>query len=158
MATAAASYDQVAAGVFGREASRAGRGSRRLPPLPNEDVFLYVKAIDNSRVARKADPAARRSCWKAIGLSSLGALMVIGILLPHAYGLLAGYQIQGLRQDQERLAALRAGLEVDEAALLSAERLAELAETQNLVDPPAERIVYLNPKADGSLALNVGAQ
>ena len=31
-----------------------------VPQFPNEDVYLYVKHIDNSRVAREADPAAPR--------------------------------------------------------------------------------------------------
>ena len=42
-----------------------------VPAFPNEDVYLYVKHIDNSRVLREADPAARAICWRLIGSSLL---------------------------------------------------------------------------------------
>jgi hypothetical protein len=44
-------------------------------------------------------------------------------------------------------------LELEEAALLNPARLEELARIQQFVDPPAARVIYLDPKA-GSLALN----
>ena len=40
-----------------------------VPAFPNEDVYLYVKHIDNSRILREADPAARQICWRLIGSS-----------------------------------------------------------------------------------------
>ena len=33
--------------------------SSRLRPFANEDIYFYVKRIDNSRVVREADPASR---------------------------------------------------------------------------------------------------
>ena len=52
-----------------------------LRALPNEDVFLYSKRIDNSRVVREADPGARGE-WSAIGMVCLLALLLIGVLTP----------------------------------------------------------------------------
>jgi hypothetical protein len=46
-------------------------------------------------------------------------------------------------------------LELDEARLLSPERLQQLAGQLQLVDPDPTRVVYLNPPTDGSLALNM---
>ncbi|MBC8166022.1 MAG: hypothetical protein H7Y20_09130, partial [Bryobacteraceae bacterium] len=47
----------------------------------------------------------------------------------------------------------RARLELEEAKLVSAERLQQLADVQKFVDPASDRTVYL-PKTDASLALN----
>ena len=55
-----------------------------VPAFPNEDVYLYVKHIDNSRVLREADPAARKICWRLIGSSFAFAVVVIALLLPSA--------------------------------------------------------------------------
>ena len=69
------------------------------------------------------------------------------MLLPSAYGLLAGYQIQSLRQESQRLAAEQASLELQEAQLLSPARMEELAREQQFIDPPAQKVVYLDSKA-----------
>ena len=53
-----------------------------VPAFPNEDVYFYVKHIDNAHVLREADPAARRACWRLIGSSFAFAVLVIGLLLP----------------------------------------------------------------------------
>jgi hypothetical protein len=118
-----------------------------------EDVYFFVKDINNSRVVREADPQARVACLKLILSGCMAVLLLVGILLPKAYGLIAGYQIQMLKQEQERLRADQSTLEVDEAKLLSPARLEELARTQSFVDPSAQKVVYLNPKG-GSLAMN----
>ena len=49
----------------------------QVPQFPNEDVYLYVKHIDNSRVLREADPAARKTCWRLIGASFSFAVLLI---------------------------------------------------------------------------------
>ncbi|MCU1338011.1 MAG: hypothetical protein JWO19_3592 [Bryobacterales bacterium] len=113
-------------------------------PFANEDIFFYVKRIDNSRVVRAADPQARQVCWKLIGSVVAAAVLLIAVLLPGAYGLLAGYQIQTLRQDARRLANERASLELQEAQLLSPARMEELARMQQFVDPAPQKVVYLD--------------
>ena len=76
-----------------------------------------------------------------------------GVLLPSAYGLLAGYQIQSLRREGQRLATEQAALELSEARLLSPARMEELARVQQFVDPEPQKVVYLDSKA-GALAMN----
>jgi cell division protein FtsL len=127
----------------------------RLRPLPNEDVYFYRKVIDNSRVVRQADPQARTRCWRYIVTSCMATLLLIGLLWPSVYGILAGYQIESLKQEQQQLVEKHSELELQEAALVSPERLEELARIQKFIDPAPQQVVYLNPKADGSLALNV---
>src|ERR1700747_632060 len=67
-----------------------------VPAFPNEDVYFYIKRIDNSQVLREADPAARKACWKMIGSSLTIATLVIGLLLPGLYGLGAGYKLEAV--------------------------------------------------------------
>ena len=126
-----------------------------LRDLPNEDIYFYVKRINNTRVVRQENPAQRATCWKTIGGVSLAALVLIGLLLPSTYSLLAGYQLHALQLEQQRLLNEKASLEVEEARLLSPERLEKMAQAQHFIDPPPGRVVVLNPRLDGSVAMNV---
>jgi cell division protein FtsL len=124
-----------------------------VPQFPNEDVYLYVKHIDNSRVLREADPAARKTCWRLIGSSFAFAVLVIGLLLPSLNRLMAGYRMEALRQERQRLELDHASLELAETRLLSPARLEELARMQRFVDPAPEAVVYLDGgKSDQILA------
>lgn len=123
-----------------------------VPPFPNEDVYLYVKRLDNTRVLRESDPAARKVCWRLIGSSFAVAVVVIGLLLPTLYGLIAGYRMEALRQERERLDLDRASLELSEAKLLSPARLEELARIQQFVDPAPQKVVYLENRSEQKLA------
>ena len=78
--------------------------------------------------------------------------LLVALLWPNVYGMLAGYRIEALKGEQQRLLAERASLELDEARLLSPEKLEELARTQAFIDPAPDQVVYLPPAADGSLA------
>ena len=125
----------------------------QVPAFPNEDVYLYVKHIDNSRVLREADPAARQVCWRLIGSSFAFAVIVIALLLPTLNRLMAGYKMEALRQERQRLELDRASLELQETKLLSPARLEELARTQRFVDPAPEAVIYLEGnKSDQILA------
>jgi hypothetical protein len=123
-----------------------------IPLFPNEDVYFHVKRIDNSGVLRTADPAARKTQWRMIGYSFVLAMLVITLLMPTLYDLIAGYRMEALRQERVRLQLDRAGLELQEAKLISPERLAELAREQRFVDPAPENVVYLDTKSDTILA------
>jgi hypothetical protein len=155
MATLASRVDRFT-GSYGAEARPrflSGEDPFELPAFPNEDVFLYVKHIDNSRVLREADPAARKICWGLIGSTFAFAAVVIALLLPSLNRLMAGYKMEALRQEQQRLELDRAALELQETRLLSPARLQELARMQRFVDPAPEAVVYLDgTKSDQILA------
>jgi hypothetical protein len=142
--------EEISAYATARETSQ----SQKLRALPNEDVYFYIKRIDNSRVVRQADPSARARDWKVIGSASFAVLVLIAMLLPSAYGLMAGYQIAALQEEHQRLAADRSRLELEEARLVSAERLQELARMQEFIDPTPDKTVYLQSTNNKSLALN----
>ena len=138
-------------------AAAGGHRSTRAVPVrafANEDVYFFVKRIDNSRLVRQTDPQAGGVCWKMIGSVGAAALLLIGVLLPSAYRLLAGYQIQSQRSEAQRLAGEQASLELQEAKLVSPARMEQLARQQQFIDPEPEKVVYLDSKDGSSLALN----
>ena len=131
---------------------RAMDASTRLRPLANEDIFLFVKRIDNSRVVRSVDPESGRKAWKAIGTMVAAVLVIIAVLIPSASGRLAGYQLEKLRIEGEKLAAERSQLELREASLLSPERMLELARQQEFIDPDPDQVVHLDQPGEDRFA------
>lgn len=134
----------------------SGPNSFQLRPLPSEDVYFYTKKIDNSRIVREADPAARRRAWQA-GLKGIAiAGMLILLLMPRALEMVAGYRIHALAAEHERLVSQKVAVELEEAQLRSPERLHQLAGPLRLVTPDPRRVVMLNSaKTDSALAMNV---
>ncbi|HZU24004.1 MAG TPA: hypothetical protein VFA04_00695 [Bryobacteraceae bacterium] len=120
--------------------------------VPNEDVFLFTKAIDNTLVVRESDPAARSACWRMIASSAAAVAVVVGLLAPSLYGLLAGYRLEALKQEEQRLETMRSALELQEARLLSPARLQALAKMQRYVDPAPGSVVYLEGKPGHQVA------
>jgi hypothetical protein len=145
--------DAMAAGADRVQPVRAESDPFRLRALPNDDIFFYSKRIDNSRVIRQADPAANGQCWSAV--SAMAVLLMIGasIIAPNVAGVLAGYKLEALKTEHQSLIDRGRELEVREAALLSPERLNDLAKAQQLSSPVSSQIFHLdNPSADGHFA------
>ncbi len=153
MATLATMLDRFTTRGDGRSHVLADEDPFEVPAFPNEDVYLYIKHIDNSRVLREADPVERKIAWRVIGSSFAFAIIVIALLLPSLNRLMAGYKMEALRQERQRLELDRAALELEETKLLSPARLEELARMQRFVDPAPEAVVYLDgAKSDQILA------
>jgi hypothetical protein len=132
---------------------RSAGEDTRVRAFPNEDIYFWVKRIENNRVVRRADPVASGMCWKLIGSAGAAAILLIAVLLPSAYGLLAGYQIQSLRDESRKLTNELSSLELEEAKLLSPARLEELARMQQFIDPAPQTLIYLDTR-QGALAMN----
>ncbi len=131
----------------------AERDLCQLRALPHEDVYFYCKRIDNSRLVREPDPQARGACWSTIG-AALGILVLLtGVLAPSAANTLAGYRLQELRTEERRLMDERRSLELQEAELLSPERLARYAKELDLAAPSPDQVVRLDGKAEGAVAM-----
>ncbi len=128
-----------------------------LRPLPNEEVWVFRKAIDNSRLVREPDPKADRRCRQWLAITALVTLLVAASLWPRVEAMLAGYRIEALRQEREQLLAERAALDLAEARLMGPRRLDELGRIQQFVDPEPSQIVPLNPKDREELAYRPGA-
>jgi hypothetical protein len=159
MATRAAFFNRTetpAAPAGGGGGLGSGPDAYRLRPLPSEDVYFYVKKIDNSRLVREADPAARRRAWQD-GLKGLAAAgLLILLLMPKALGVVAGYEINQLTASHKKMAAEKTAIELQEAQLRSPDRLEQLARQMHLVNPDPRRVVVLNTaKTDSALAMIV---
>lgn len=156
MATLAQFFDRWSLRTLERTPSMAAREEReafRLRMFPNEDVYFFVKRIDNSRVVRQVDPRAKRACWRTIGTSCALAIFLTGTLLPGVYNLLAGYKIQNLKNSLQQLQAQRDALEFQENALLTNENLQKIADDNNFLDPSLpQRNYYLEDKQAGAVA------
>ena len=136
-----------------RAAAADPREAYRLRRFPNEDVHLFVKRIDNSRVVRDSDPRSRRKCWNMIASACAVAVFLTGLFLPSVQGLLAGYSIEALRNEKLLLEKERTTLEFAETKLLTIEHLHELAARQKFVDSSLpQRFIYLDGTPEGTLA------
>jgi len=136
-----------------QEVRMAGRGSPminreecRLRALPNEDVYLFVKRIDNRAVVRAADPAARKARAKSMVMGLFAALMLVAGLAPAAYSRIEGRYITELQQRQAELLSERKQLDLEEANLVRVDRLRAKAKEFGFVDPTAESLEYLEGK------------
>src|ERR1017187_1877236 len=136
-----------------QERARRERDPFLLRTLPHEDVFLYCKKIDNSRLVREADPESRGKCWSAIGAACLALALLTGVLAPGAASTLDGYRIQVLRAEAHRPGDERSALALQQAQLLSPERLEKLAQRQNLVTPLSSQVVHLDNRSDSAVAM-----
>ena len=121
--------------------------------IPNEELYLFIKDVDNSGVVREADPRARGAAWRLILSGGAIVTLLIGILLPSAYGRIAGYQIENLKKEHARLVNEGRALELKESSILTPARMQILAEEQRLVDPGPQDTIFLQTK-DQKLAHN----
>jgi len=115
----------------------------RLRPIANEDVYLFVKRIDNSSVIRAVDPAARRARSNSMATGFVAALLVIAGLAPTAYNITAGFTLQNLREEKVQLEQQRAKLEATQANLVSPERLRQLAKSLKMSEPEPQQLETL---------------
>ncbi len=131
----------------------------RLRPIANEDVYFFVKRIDNSAVVRAANPAARRARSRTVVTGLAAAMLVIVGLVPTAYNTMAGFNLQSLRQEQVKLKQEAAVLDMEQAQLLSPTRLEKLAKSLKMAEPVPQQIQFLDGKtkieARNRLPLNV---
>jgi hypothetical protein len=155
LATILRRFDSETMSPVAAKSQRAEPDPYRLRELPNEDIFFYVKRVDNSRLVREADPRTRRQCWSAIGAACAVVLLLTAILMPGVANTMAGYKISELKAEEQRLLDERRVLELEEARLVSPVRLQELARQRALAPPASDQVVHLDPARDGSLALNV---
>jgi hypothetical protein len=131
---------------------RAERDPYALRALPHEDILLFCKKIDNSRLVREADPQARGTCWSVIGAACMVLLVVTSASAPYVASTIAGYKLEALRSEERRLLDERRNLDLEEAELLSPERLDQIAREKHLTAPGNGQVVHLDGK-EGAFAM-----
>ena len=131
---------------------RAERDPFALRALPHEDILLFCKKIDNSRLVREPDPQARGTCWSVIGAACVVLVIVTTASAPFVGSTIAGYKLEALRLEERRLLDERRNLDLQEAELLSPERLNQLAHDKQLFPPATNQVIRLDGK-DGAFAM-----
>lgn len=131
---------------------RADRDPYALRALPHEDILLFCKKIDNTRLVREPDVQARGACWSVIGVAGMVLLIVTSASVPYVGSTLAGYKLETLRTEERRLIDERRNLDLEEAELLSPQRLDVIAKDKNLVPPATGQVVRLDGK-DSAVAM-----
>lgn len=113
-------------GAWQRESIRPSQCHIR--SFPNEDVLLWSKpSIDNSRVVRQEDPQAVRDCWKSLSAAAAVVVVAVGLLLPKAYGLISGMELEHARERNAILLEQRRLVRLEESRLTTPERLEQMA-------------------------------
>ena len=125
-----------------------------LRAMPNEEIHIFIKRIDNNHVIRTEDKQATATCYRSLVMACLSAVVAVGMIVPTAYGKLAGYQIERSREEQARLRKQLAQIEAAEAQLLSPATLARIADDQQFVEASPETMVVLNIDRSTALAMN----
>jgi len=133
--------------------ARAERSPFELRSLPQEDVFFYCKKIDNSRLEREHHPKAHGACWSAIGAAAVVLALLTGVLAPSVANTLEGYKMEALRAEERKLLDESRILDLQEAELLSPDRLLRLAHNQNLGTPATGQVFHLDGKPDSTVAM-----
>jgi hypothetical protein len=157
MATLAAVFDRFTLSRRAAQAPARGRDTADLflvRPVANENLYYFVKKIDNSGLVRAEDPRASRACWKAIGTSVVSTLALLCFMLPGVLGLLSGYQLQALRADRQKLETAIAAAQLEESRLLSPEQLDKVARARDYAAPARGQMVYLDSRDGNRLAKN----
>lgn len=120
----------------------------RLRPIANEDVYLFVKRIDNTTVVRAADPIALRARTRTVATGFIAAMLVIAGLVPAAYNTMAGFTIENLKQEQAKLRQEQTKLDVAEAELLNVNRLDKLANKFQMTVPAPTQELLVSGKSN----------
>src|SRR6476660_2407139 len=134
-------------------AAQAEQGICGLRALPQEDVFFFCKKIDNTRLVREPDPTARGTCWNAIGAACLLVISLGVVMAPKVTSTMDGYKLEALRVEEQKLLDERRAVDLQEAQLLSPERLEWLAKRQNRVTPASNQVFHLETRTDGAVAM-----
>lgn len=129
-------------GAWQREIARPSQCTVR--PFPNEDILFWSKpGIDNNRVIRQHDPRAVSDCWKGLSAAVAVVLLAVGLLLPKAYGLISGMQLEQLRQHNAELLERERVTALEESRLTSPDKIEKMAHDFGFQPPTAERMARL---------------
>jgi hypothetical protein len=144
----------TATATAGTEVAAAEADPFALAGLPNDDVYLYSKRIDNTRLVRQAETHAKGEWSTIAGVCTLAVVIAGMLIAPGVASVMDSIKIQDLKREQSQLRNEQRKLEVEEERLINAARLDELAPSHHLVRPGADQVIRLQPKNSHSFAMN----
>lgn len=116
----------------------------RLRALPREEIFLYVKPIDNSQVRCVARRGECISGAMTAAVFLVAALCLVAAIAPQTTALAISHRIELLKEERSSLLNELRRLRSEEASLRSTERLEQYA-GERFIAPPAKAMVYAPP-------------
>jgi hypothetical protein len=124
-----------------------------------EDVYFFIKELDNTHIRRQSDPADKAMWARLVGAGLLGLMLVIVTFAPRPLLRHSGYRLETLHQRHQALASIQGQLMVRQEMLSDLRRVAELAGRQGLSQTPPDRFAWQNQTTppvsrEGELAWN----
>ncbi len=123
-----------------------------------EEVTLFIKDIDNSRVRRKADPRGKVA-WLRFVVS--GTMILLALLVssgPRAWLRHSGYRQADMDKEYQALLEINRQLKVRQAMLSDLQRISVLAAAEGFVEPPPDQFDWQDgaaaPAGTSELAAN----
>jgi cell division protein FtsL len=92
--------------------------------------FRTVKRIDNSRLVRHVEPAKQKNLFKTAGLGAVVAVFFLFYIFQHFRCIDLSFELQSLRGDQAKAAALNSELKLEIAHLSDPMRIDMIARKQ----------------------------
>lgn len=156
MTNLAAIYDWIIGATTGVGADSRqdnGDGEYRVRPLPKEEIDLYVKRIDNSRLMRKVDT---RDFVASIGVSggaALASILIIVLLAPGVYNLLASRTMAKLEAEHAQLMNQMRMVEARDGQMFNAQSMRRWKESGDFVEPTTASTLFAPPSGTTVAAL-----
>ena len=115
--------------------------------------FHTVRAIDNSRLVRRAAPQRMREMARLVGLGGLVALVALLYAWQHFADIQLRYQLESLKSQRAQAAELNQELRLEVAGLQSPERIDQIARLQlGLTAPVPGQIAPVEGPAEPVMA------
>ncbi len=125
---------------------RRPRAPRSAAQQTFPEVF-FVKRVDNSRLRREVDPAKRRECFLALGLSSVVFVLLLLFAWQHFQCVQYGYQLQDLKAQKATLEEWNHRLRLEQASLADPQRIDVLARQRlGLVPLSPQQVIQMAPE------------
>jgi len=120
--------------------------------------FRTVKRIDNSRLVRHVEMAKQKSLYKTAGLGGIVALFFLFYIFQHFRCIDLSFELEALRAQQTRAAALNSELKLEIANLRDPMRIDVIARRQlGLTQPlPIQVREYDRPSGTQVAAVRFG--
>jgi cell division protein FtsL len=118
--------------------------ARRKPCWSGTPEVYFTKSIDNSRVARVADPKRTREMAMFLGVVCCLFVLVMTYAWQHFSAIEYGYRIEALQAQKSGLVELNRALRLEDASLRDPGRIDQLARQMGLQSPAAGQILMLD--------------
>ena len=114
--------------------------TRKRKSVPMRE-FRTVKRIDNSRLVRHVEPAKQKNLFKTAGLGGIVALFFLFYIFQHFKCIDLSFQLEDLKAQQSKAAALNSELKLEIANLRDPMRIDVIARKQlGLTQPLPDRV------------------